>query len=112
MRTNRTFTALGIIPLDRLFLPALFSRQPTEHILAANETANGNWTYSYDPFNRVVGANRNSGQSVYNYVYYIAGNRWQQNAMSASPRCATIVDSFDRSWLVVREKSPPHAAQR
>src|SRR5260370_19996208 len=24
-------------------------------------------------------ANKNSGQSVYNYVYDISGNRWQQN---------------------------------
>jgi RHS repeat-associated protein len=48
-------------------------------ILAANDSANGNWTYAYDPFNRLVGANKNIGQVVYNYVYDRFGNRWQQN---------------------------------
>jgi RHS repeat-associated protein len=52
---------------------------PNGDILAANDSANGNWTYTYDPFNRLVGANQNSGQAVYNYVYDRFGNRWQQN---------------------------------
>ncbi len=52
---------------------------PNGDILAANDSANGNWTYSYDPFNRLVGANKNSGQAVHNYVYDRFGNRWQQN---------------------------------
>jgi RHS repeat-associated protein len=52
---------------------------PNGDILAAGDTANGNWTYGYDPFNRLVGANKNSGQAVYNYVYDRFGNRWQQN---------------------------------
>jgi RHS repeat-associated protein len=51
---------------------------PNGDILAATDTANGNWTYTYDPFNRLVGANKNSGQTVYNYVYDRFGNRWQQ----------------------------------
>jgi len=45
----------------------------------ANDSVNGNWSYGYDPFNRVVSANQNSGQSVYSYVYDRFGNRWQQN---------------------------------
>jgi RHS repeat-associated protein len=52
---------------------------PNGDILAANDTANGNWTYSYDPFNRLVGSNKNSGAAVYSYVYDRFGNRWQQN---------------------------------
>jgi RHS repeat-associated protein len=52
---------------------------PNGDVLAANDTANGNWTYAYDPFNRLVGANQNTGQAIYNYVYDRFGNRWQQN---------------------------------
>jgi RHS repeat-associated protein len=52
-------------------------------ILAANDTANGNWTYSYDAFNRLVGSNKNSGQSVFSYVYDRFGNRWQQNGSNS-----------------------------
>jgi RHS repeat-associated protein len=56
---------------------------PNGDILAANDTANGNWTYTYDPFNRLVGANKNTGQAVYSYVYDRFGNRWQQNGPNA-----------------------------
>jgi RHS repeat-associated protein len=64
---------------DSIYSLALSSYAPNGDVLAASDSANGNWTYTYDPFNRVVGANQNNGQSVYNYVYDIAGNRWQQN---------------------------------
>jgi RHS repeat-associated protein len=64
---------------DTVYSLALTSYAPDGDVLAANDSANGNWTYTYDPFNRVVGANQNNGQSIYNYVYDIAGNRWQQN---------------------------------
>ena len=52
---------------------------PNADILAATDSANGNWTYSYDAFNRLVGSNKNSGQSLFSYVYDRFGNRWQQN---------------------------------
>ena len=52
---------------------------PNGDVLAANDSINGNWTYSYDQFNRLVGSNKNSGQAVYTYVYDRFGNRWQQN---------------------------------
>jgi RHS repeat-associated protein len=52
---------------------------PDGNVISANDNVNGNWTYAYDPFNRLVGSNQNSGQSVYSYVYDITGNRWQQN---------------------------------
>jgi RHS repeat-associated protein len=52
---------------------------PNSNILAANDSVNGNWTYSYDPFNRLTGSNKNSGAAVFSYVYDRFGNRWQQN---------------------------------
>jgi len=58
---------------------ALGSYAPDGNVLTANDSVNGNWIFNYDAFNRVVGANQNSGQSVYNYVYDRVGNRWQQN---------------------------------
>jgi len=53
---------------------------PDGDVLSANDTVNGNWTYGYDPFNRLIGSNKNSGQQTYSYVYDRFGNRWQQNA--------------------------------
>src|SRR5207248_11552459 len=34
---------------------------PNGDILAANDSVNGNWNYSYDQFNRLVGATQNAG---------------------------------------------------
>jgi YD repeat-containing protein len=48
---------------------------PNSDILASSDSVNGNWTYSYDAFNRLVGSNQNSGAAVYDRF----GNRWQQN---------------------------------
>jgi YD repeat-containing protein len=52
---------------------------PNSDVLTANDSVNGNWTYSYDQFNRLTGSNKNSGSAVYSYVYDRFGNRWQQN---------------------------------
>ena len=46
-------------------------------ILYANDSANGNWAYTYDDFNRLKTAAQ-SGLS-FSYVYDRYGNRWQQN---------------------------------
>jgi RHS repeat-associated protein len=48
-------------------------------ILSASDSINGNWTYTYDAFNRLVGANQNAGQAVYSFDYDRYGNRWHQN---------------------------------
>jgi RHS repeat-associated protein len=53
---------------------------PNSNVLSANDSANGNWTYGYDDFNRLVASNKNAGQQTYSYVYDRFGNRWQQNA--------------------------------
>jgi RHS repeat-associated protein len=62
-----------------LYSFSINSFAPNGDILSANDSVNGNWTYSYDPFNRLVGANQNNGAAVYSYVYDRFGNRWQQN---------------------------------
>lgn len=53
------------------------SYAPNGDILAANDSANGSWTYTYDDFNRLATANA-TGQA-YTYKYDRFGNRWQQN---------------------------------
>jgi RHS repeat-associated protein len=52
---------------------------PNGDVLSVGDSVNGSWTYSYDAFNRLLGANQNNGQFVYSYVYDRYGNRWQQN---------------------------------
>ncbi len=63
------------------------AHSPNGDVTVANDSANGNWTYGYDAFNRLVCANLSNGtcaaptngQPTYNYVYDRFGNRWQQN---------------------------------
>jgi RHS repeat-associated protein len=64
------------------------SYAPNGDVLAATDSANGSWNYSYDQFNRLVCANLASngtcttpptGTPNYTYVYDRFGNRWQQN---------------------------------
>jgi len=55
---------------------------PNGDILAANDSANGNWSYSYDPFNRLLSANT-TGQA-YTYDYDRFSNRWHQNGPHSS----------------------------
>ncbi|MFI5059045.1 MAG: RHS repeat-associated core domain-containing protein [Candidatus Acidiferrales bacterium] len=63
------------------------SHAPNGNVTAANDSVNGNWTYGYDPFNRLTCANLSNGtcaaptngHSTYNYLYDRFGNRWQQN---------------------------------
>jgi RHS repeat-associated protein len=70
--------------LITLYSFTINSFAPNSDVLSANDSVNGNWTYSYDPFNRLVGANQNSGAAVYSYVYDRFGNRWQQNGTTNS----------------------------
>jgi RHS repeat-associated protein len=50
---------------------------PDNNIVGAWDSANGNWSYAYDPFNRLASATA-TGQS-YTYDYDRFGNRWHQN---------------------------------
>jgi YD repeat-containing protein len=58
------------------------SYAPNGSVLTANDSANGNWTYTYDPFNRLLTSNA-TGQP-YTYAYDRFGNRWQQNGPYSS----------------------------
>jgi RHS repeat-associated protein len=62
-----------------LTIPSSGGYAPNGSILAANDSVNGNWTYTYDDFNRLMGSNKNSGAEVYSYDYDSLGNRWHQN---------------------------------
>src|SRR5579864_3372025 len=62
---------------------------PDGQITSANDLINGNWTFGYDQFNRLVSSNKNSGQTAFNYAYDRYGNRSQQNLTAgtgASPQ--------------------------
>ena len=63
---------------------------PDGNIQVANDWINGNWTYTYDDFNRLstsyCGTNCPGAQSAlgFNYLYDRFGNRWQQNGTAGS----------------------------
>lgn len=51
---------------------------PDGNITSATDNVNGNWTYSYDQFNRLTGSTQNSAPQTYVYDRY--GNRLQQGS--------------------------------
>jgi len=49
-------------------------------ITSGNDSANGNWTYGYDQFNRLVSSSKSTAPAQgFSYVYDRNGNRLQQN---------------------------------
>ena len=63
---------------------------PNSNILSATDSVNGQWTYTYDDFNRVVTSNCSShcpdGASTqgFSYDYDRYGNRWPQTVTAGS----------------------------
>jgi YD repeat-containing protein len=51
------------------------------NITSSTDTVNGNWTYTYDDFNRLLTGVGNNGQGC-SWDYDRYGNRWHQNAHS------------------------------
>jgi RHS repeat-associated protein len=51
-------------------------------VLTANDSVNGNWTYAYDDFNRLISASK-TGQA-FSYDYDRFGNRWHQNVTAGT----------------------------
>jgi len=56
--------------------------QADSDVHTANDSLNGNWTYTYNGFNRLSQANQ-TGQA-FTYKYDRFGNRWQQNLTTGS----------------------------
>ncbi|HET9284165.1 MAG TPA: RHS repeat-associated core domain-containing protein [Candidatus Angelobacter sp.] len=65
-------------------------------VTSGNDSVNGNWTYSYDNFNRLAGSNKNSSAQTFSYVYDRYGNRLQQNAPQGGPAPQYLFDSNNR----------------
>ena len=67
---------------------------PNGNILAANDSANGSWTYGYDALNRLTSAQQ-SGQPAYTYVYDAYGNRLDDYLNGQCTAAYTSCLSFD-----------------
>ena len=77
-----------------LTIPATTGYAPNSDILAANDSANGNWAYAYDDFNRLASATQ-SGQPAYTDIYDCYGNRWKQLYNGACTAGSTFCATFD-----------------
>lgn len=55
---------------------------PNGNVLTANDNVNGNWSYGYDDFNRLLSGSKTGASYTYAYDRY--GNRWQQNGPLSS----------------------------
>jgi RHS repeat-associated protein len=60
------------------------SYAPNSDVLTANDSVNGNWTYTYDDFNRLATANNSSPLQGLSYLYDSYGNRWQQTVTAGT----------------------------
>jgi RHS repeat-associated protein len=72
------------------------SEAPDGQITSSNDFVNGNWTFSYDQFNRLTGSSKNSGQQTFTYDYDPYGNRWHQNAPQGGPAPQYVFDNNNR----------------
>jgi RHS repeat-associated protein len=68
---------------------------PDGDLLTGNDSANGNWTYGYDDFNRLVSSSQNNGAVAYSYSYDRFGNRWNQTVTAGAGSSSSL--SFDAS---------------
>jgi YD repeat-containing protein len=57
---------------------------PNGDVLTANDAVNGNWTYAYDAFNRLLTATSSNTGLGCSWVYDRFGNRLQQNTYQGS----------------------------
>jgi len=75
------------------------------NVISAQDSVNGNWTYTYDAMNRLV-TSACAGNATakcpdgtaaegYNYLYDRFGNRWQQNLTAGSGPGPQPQSSFD-----------------
>jgi len=51
---------------------------PNGAIVTSQDSVNGNWSYSYDPLDRLA---RAAGRGTFSYDYDRNGNRWRQNSL-------------------------------
>ena len=58
------------------------SYAPNGNISSANDSQNGNWSYTYDPFNRLKTASQTGQGFQWDYDRY--GNRWRQTVTQGS----------------------------
>ena len=66
---------------------------PNGDVMSANDTANGNWVYTYDDFNRL--ASSVSGSNTYTYAYDRFGNRWNQKLNGGCTAGTSVCVQFD-----------------
>lgn len=68
---------------------------PNSDVTSVNDSVNGNWTYTYDDFNRVATASA-TGQA-YTYGYDQFGNRWNQELNGSCTAGTALCLTFNTS---------------
>jgi len=63
------------------------------NVLSANDSVNGNWSYTYDDFNRLLTAADGAQGQSFSYDAY--GNRWQENVTLGTANSSKL--TFDNS---------------
>jgi RHS repeat-associated protein len=68
---------------------------PDGDVVGSTDSVNGNWTYTYDDFNRVLTATKASPSTPYAYDYDRYGNRWHQYLNGTCTAGTTFCLTFD-----------------
>jgi YD repeat-containing protein len=65
---------------------------PNSTINTGNDSVNGNWSYQYDEFNRLVTASSSAGLGC-GFAYDQYGNRWQQDPLNGA--CTSFIATYN-----------------
>lgn len=64
-------------------------------VMSANDTANGNWVYTYDDLNRLISSVGGPNDYTYTYDYDRFGNRWNQKLNGGCTAGTSACVQFD-----------------
>lgn len=65
------------------------------NVMSANDTADGNWVYTYDDFNRLISSAGGPNNYSYAYAYDRFGNRWNQTLNGGCTAGTAVCVQFD-----------------
>ena len=68
--------------VGQIFYAATIGHAPNGDVASSTDTVNGNWSYTYDEFNRLTAASNTTTSLAWDYDRF--GNRWHQNVLAGS----------------------------
>jgi RHS repeat-associated protein len=83
----------AVVATNQTFYATTPGHAPNGDVTSSTDTYNGNWSYTYDEFNRLTVAS--DATNSLGWAYDRFGNRWQQNVLAGSG--LTVLNTFSGS---------------